>query len=293
MAACPTVRHDEFGEWRSIYGFEVSSLGYLLIRDPIHGIRGPFQPEPNSSTNRREFAHKGKKYYVARVVAMAFLGPPPAGGTVDHINRDRTDNRVVNLKWASRTEQRLNQDRLLGQKQYDANQSVLPGEEWRTIERYQVSSMGRARTKSPHGNVWWPIFTPRPCRSNAYALIGRGKAFHRLVALAFLGPAPSPSHTVDHIDGDKSNNRLANLRWASKSQQSQNKTRKRTSSCLATPLELLIGSTWTRYSSFSEAARFLESRIHNPVQAAAVGQAAKRRGTCSGVRVRLADPSPP
>lgn len=37
---------------------------------------------------------------------------------------------------------------------------------------------------------------------------------HRLVALSFLGPPPSPLHEVAHNDGDRNNNALTNLRWA-------------------------------------------------------------------------------
>lgn len=36
---------------------------------------------------------------------------------------------------------------------------------------------------------------------------------HQLVALAFLGPKPSPRHVVAHWDGSRRNNTPANLRW--------------------------------------------------------------------------------
>jgi hypothetical protein len=40
---------------------------------------------------------------------------------------------------------------------------------------------------------------------------------HRLVALAFIGPQPSPLHEVAHNDGNPSNNARGNLRWATRS----------------------------------------------------------------------------
>lgn len=44
---------------------------------------------------------------------------------------------------------------------------------------------------------------------------GKGKTFqvHRLVALAFLGPPPTPNALVLHADGNGRNNAVSNLRW--------------------------------------------------------------------------------
>lgn len=36
---------------------------------------------------------------------------------------------------------------------------------------------------------------------------------HRLVAMVFLPPCPSPQHHIRHLDGDKLNNRVENLAW--------------------------------------------------------------------------------
>ena len=45
---------------------------------------------------------------------------------------------------------------------------------------------------------------------------------HRLVALAFLDN-PNGYPEVDHIDRDRGNNNLENLRWVSKSENNKNK----------------------------------------------------------------------
>jgi hypothetical protein len=47
---------------------------------------------------------KQKPMLVHRAVALAFLGEPPAGHECRHLNGDRTDNRLVNLAWGTRTE---------------------------------------------------------------------------------------------------------------------------------------------------------------------------------------------
>ena len=45
---------------------------------------------------------------------------------------------------------------------------------------------------------------------------------HRLTAKCFI-PNPADLETVDHIDGDPANNRISNLRWASRSTQQRNR----------------------------------------------------------------------
>lgn len=45
----------------------------------------------------------------------------------------------------------------------------------------------------------------------------RNFSVHRLVALAFNGPQPDGMH-VDHVDGDKGNNRPGNLEWVTPSE---------------------------------------------------------------------------
>lgn len=36
---------------------------------------------------------------------------------------------------------------------------------------------------------------------------------HNIMGWSFLGDPPTPRHSVDHIDQDKFNNKLSNLRW--------------------------------------------------------------------------------
>lgn len=52
-------------------------------------------------------------------------------------------------------------------------------------------------------------------KSTGYLVISE-HAVHRLVALAFHGPRPSSGHVVDHIDTNRHNNRVENLRWVTR-----------------------------------------------------------------------------
>lgn len=47
---------------------------------------------------------------VHRLVAQAFIENPDNKSEVDHINRVKEDNRVENLRWATRNEQLENRD---------------------------------------------------------------------------------------------------------------------------------------------------------------------------------------
>lgn len=47
-----------------------------------------------------------KDFLLNRLVAKLFIGPAPKGkDTVNHINGVKTDNHVINLEWASRSDQ--------------------------------------------------------------------------------------------------------------------------------------------------------------------------------------------
>lgn len=48
---------------------------------------------------------------------------------------------------------------------------------------------------------------------------------HQLVAMAFIGPRPSPLHQAAHWDGDPANNCSSNVRWATPAENNADKVR--------------------------------------------------------------------
>ena len=52
---------------------------------------------------------KATAFKVHRLVAVHYIPNPENKKTIDHINRDKTNNNVENLRWATSKEQRKNQ----------------------------------------------------------------------------------------------------------------------------------------------------------------------------------------
>ena len=90
---------------------------------------------------------------------------------------------------------------------------------------YSVSNFGRVKNDVSNKIIlgstvrgYKLIYLPHVTGKSKYIPV------HRLIALSFLGEPPDIGMSVDHINRDRSDNRLSNLRWATQKQQCLNKT---------------------------------------------------------------------
>jgi hypothetical protein len=114
-------------------------------------------------------------------------------------------------------------------------------EEWRDVVgyegMYQVSNFGQVRSidrisEGKPGTMCrrkGRILKLNPNARKGYLLcsvikhgVPSSKHVHRLVAEAFI-PNPDNKPVIDHIDRNRANNVVSNLRWASHSQNQQNR----------------------------------------------------------------------
>lgn len=152
---------------------------------------------------------------------------------------------------------------------------------WKQIKgwgNYEVSNTGRIRRKEIYVNHWRGGKRKLPMREmkikNSWAKGYKGITFttkdrkfhnflvHRLVALAFI-PNPDSKPQVNHKDGNKGNNYVSNLEWATPSEDiyhSVNVLGRRNAK------RIICNETGEEFNSINQAAKNYGSNQANLVQ---------------------------
>ena len=175
-----------------------------------------------------------------RIIAKLFLPNFYNKPTVEHKDDNKLNNRLWNLKWATRKEQaQFVKDK--GSRpsrkgipiKSTKNMVNLDGEIWKIVPgfpEYEISSHGRIKYPIRKGVKPYPkritYGTTNADGYKTFTLRNKEKkvvtGIHRIVAAAFI-PNPENKPCVNHKgkDGNKQNNSVGNLEWVTKSENTQ------------------------------------------------------------------------
>jgi len=113
MLAIQSIEQEEWRDVPFAIGFyQVSSLGRIRSHSrggkPQPGwtiMKGARQPAGYVKLHSLRFHGRAESWWLHRLVAFAFLGPPPfEGAEVRHMDGNPANNRADNLKWGTHTE---------------------------------------------------------------------------------------------------------------------------------------------------------------------------------------------
>lgn len=155
-------------------------------------------------------------YRIDYIVAYSFLGMFDDIIRLIHIDGNNSNDNLSNLAWFRKKDA---VQKYIDEAIIESDGSIE--EQWKECkldypchEKYFISNLGRIKdeagkeveTKFSHGyEVFYYI-------DSEFASQTRIQTIHRAVAKAFI-PNPNNYDMVNHIDGDKANNIVANLEW--------------------------------------------------------------------------------
>lgn len=197
--------------------YEITSEGEVFNRQTGRQLKGTYKRNEYHSV-QLIIEGKPKTFMTHRIVASMFCENPNNYSIVDHINRDKMDNRAENLRWVSATENAKN----TRQKKEPENGEFVEAltQDWRPLSftsNYLINDSGEVIRKKTLRKLKGELRNGY----RRYTLDGKRYSAHILVYQTFIGEIPE-GYVIDHIDGDKLNNNISNLRAVTQSKNVKN-----------------------------------------------------------------------
>lgn len=154
-----------------------------------------------------------KTFMIHRLVAETFIENPNNYPIVHHIDGNKLNNHVNNLKWVTYQENtEVGEKKRFGErieiKEDDENWKTIP-----YLPDYMASKDGRIYSKKTKKTLAGSY-------RNGYlraSIKGKSYSFHILIYNTFIGEIPK-GLVIDHINGIRDDNRLSNLRCVTQSE---------------------------------------------------------------------------
>lgn len=197
--------------------YEISSDGKVFNKKTGRELKGTYARNEYHSV-QLTINGKPKTFMVHRLVASHFCENPNNYTIVDHIDRNKLNNDYTNLRWVDNSTNVKN----VGEKgtiKITKFQGTLDGswKEARVTDLYCNEDGLIVNKKTNH-------LLKGSLRNNYIRITlpdGKHKSAHIIIWEAFNGPIPE-GMVIDHIDGNRSNNKLSNLRLVTQSENMKN-----------------------------------------------------------------------
>jgi len=236
-------------------GYLVSKEGNIYSTKINRLVTGSKEHDGSLKIDVRYPDGSRKAYYAHLLAAEAFLPNPNHQSKVTHIDGDKSNNNITNLKWVGVPNSVGKY--LEGWSGLDLDSmSDIPGYPNHLINRSgDVYSINNKRLL-------------RICRDKpGYAIVSLtigdrsiSRRVHRLLAITYL-PNPNNLPQINHIDGNKRNNSLHNLEWSTSEHNINHAFDKRLNSkAVRCSLLDITTNKYTCYRSFEKLSKIIGVR---------------------------------